>query len=213
MVPFFDPVDPASDQARRLLEHELSRGRYSQRASLIDRAAQWLADLWHRYLDVSIGAGAPVALLVVVGAFVIALLVWILPKVRRERRGQRGAGVIEDPAATPTDYRARASRALGEGRLDDALLDTFRAVAAEATERTLLDDAPGQTAHEISLALAPSFLDQQTALRTAADRFDAVRYGNGRATRPEVDEMVALDRTLSRGRPAHQLLEPPLAHS
>jgi hypothetical protein len=212
VVPFFDPVDPSSGEARRLLAHELSRGRYSEQSSLIDRVAQWLASLWHRYLDVSVGGGAPLVLLVVVAVLVVVLLVWILPKVRRERRGPGATGVIDDPAATPADYRARAARALEEGRLDDALLDTFRALTAEAIDRTLLDDAPGQTAHEISIALGPSFPDRRAALGVAADRFDAVRYGNARASRAEVDEMAELDRALALTRP-HLQHTTPLAHT
>lgn len=198
----FDPVDPSSGQARQLLEQELSRGRYLNQDSMLERLAQWLADLWHRFFDVSLGGGGPAVLLVVVIVLIVALLVWLLPKVRRERRSaDAGAAVLEDPTLTADDYRARASSARSDGRHDDALLDAFRAIAVSMSARTLLDGAPGSTAHEISLALGPTFPAHAGTLRSAADRFDAVRYGGEHATPGQADEMLALDRALAAARP------------
>ena len=80
---------------------------------------------------------------------VIALLVWVLPKVRRESFVPASDGtVLEDLTITPRFYRGLAAQALRDGRYDDAVLDGFRAIAKDMSSRTLLDDAPGRTAHE-----------------------------------------------------------------
>lgn len=109
--------------------------------------------------------------------------------------------VLEDPHLTARDYRDRAERAWRSGDWDAALLDSYRALAASADERTLLDDVPGRTAHEIALALATPFAEHAPALGDAADRFDDVRYGDRHATREQAERVRSLDSTLARTRP------------
>ncbi|MDQ3359155.1 MAG: DUF4129 domain-containing protein [Actinomycetota bacterium] len=60
---------------------------------------------------------------------------------------------------------------------------------------------PGRTAHEIAVALAPRFTDHSGRLADAADRFDAVRYGDQRATEEQARSVLDLDRELARTRP------------
>ena len=137
-----------------------------------------------------------------VAAVVIALLAFVLPRVRRERRLPGGsAAVLTDPTVTASMYRARVAAALGEGRFDDALADAYRAIARAATERTLLEDSPGRTAHEVALGLEAVFPAEQDELRRAADQFDAVRYGSRHIGRADVERVVELDRRLTRTRP------------
>jgi len=69
------------------------------------------------------------------------------------------------------------------------------------SDRTLLDDAPGRTAHEVSLALASPFPDHSVRLAEAANVFDAVRYGHRRATADQAGEVQRLDAELVRARP------------
>ena len=109
--------------------------------------------------------------------------------------------VLEDLTITARVYRDLAAQAWREERYDDAVLDSFRAIAKDMGERNLLDDAPGSTAHEASLALVPRFPDHAARLALAADLFDAVRYGHRPATADQAGEVQRLDAELVATRP------------
>ena len=199
------PLDPSRSEGRRLLQEELSKPRYAVEPSLWDRFREWLLGL----LDTT-GPGLPswvFALVVVVVFGVLALAAALL--LRPEARARRSAtdrGVLDERGVDATAYRTRANDALRQGNWDTAVLDGYRAVVAAAVERTILDELPGRTAHEASLDLSHAFPDEGEALRAGADRFDAVRYGHGRASETEAREVLALDERLARARPR-------LAHS
>ena len=111
----------------------------------------------------------------------------------------RPLDVPDVPAAT---LRDRARAAVARGDWDSAVLDGVRTVARAAVERVVLDDAPGRTAHEVSLALTTPFPAEQAALLAAADSFDAVRYGHRSATEDQARAVLALDERLAAARPA-----------
>jgi Domain of unknown function (DUF4129) len=195
-------LEPGPDQARSWLEEELRSAAY-HRAPLLDRLVQWVED---RLADLSSPSahlsGAPTVVTVLLTLLVAGLLLWVLPRVRRERSVRRPAGaVLVDPRVTAAQYRARAAEARGTGRYGDAVLDSFRAVARDLSERTLLDDAPGLTAHEVSVAAAAAFPGDAAGLARAADLFDSVRYGSATASRQDADDVAALDARLARERP------------
>lgn len=201
-------LDPTPDQARDWLERELHRADYQ--STWTEAVIRWVLDTLRTLLD---GAGRVAGLspviTVLVALVVIALLVWVLPKVRREPAVARtGGAVLEDRAITARTYRDLAAEAFRVGRYDDAVLDGFRAIAKDMSDRTLLDDAPGRTAHEVSLALAQPFPDQANRLARAADLFDSVRYGHRRATADQAGQVRQLDVALVKTRPV--LAAPPL---
>jgi len=141
---------------------------------------------------------------VLVALVVIALLVWVLPRVRREPVAEPSDGaVLTDLTTTARFYRDLAARALRDGRYDDAVLDRFRAIAKDMSDRTLLDDAPGRTAHEVALALASPFPDHADRLAWAGDLFDSVRYGHRRASADQAGNVQRLDVELVTTRPVH----------
>jgi hypothetical protein len=111
--------------------------------------------------------------------------------------------VLGGAILTAAQYRARAQQALLQERYAACVLDLLRAIARDAVERTLLEDAPSLTAHEIAARLATAFPAAGDELRWAADRFDAVAYGEADATRSDAERMVALDRTIAAARPVH----------
>ncbi|MFW5475039.1 DUF4129 domain-containing protein [Knoellia sp. CPCC 206450] len=196
------PLDPTRSEGRRLLEEELAKPRYAVEPSLWDRFREWLLGL----LDTT-GPGLPswvfaLVALVVVAVLTLAVILLLRPEARA-KRSATDRGVLDERGVDATAYRSRASDALRQGRWDTVVLDGYRAVVAEAVERTVLDELPGRTAHEASLALSGAFPDEAEALRAAADRFDAVRYGHGRATEVEAREVLALDERLTRARPRH----------
>ena len=196
------PLDPTSPQARQWLEDELRKGIYHERKGLLQRIWDWLNELISGAGSGTAGlAGWTIWIAVAVIAGVVALV--LVRSIHAERRmtGVRREGVLEGPTRTAAEHRAAAARALEAGDADTAVLEAYRALTRSAVERTLLDDLPGRTAHEVAVALAPVFPASASSLAVAADTFDAVRYGR-RTARPEsARDLIALDADLARTRP------------
>jgi uncharacterized membrane protein YccC len=194
-------LNPTPPQARTWLRQELHRTDYQ--SSWLDSASRWISEQLRKLLE---GAGnlsgvSPV-ITALIAVIVIALLVWVLPRVRREPVAARaGEAVLDDLTITARRYRDLAAQALREERYDDAVLDGFRAVAKDMSDRSVLDDAPGRTAHEVSLALADPFPGHAERLARAADLFDAVRYGHRRASAGQAGQIQQLDAELVTARP------------
>jgi hypothetical protein len=195
------PLDPTSAQAREWLEAELRKGSYHESPGLLQRLWDWLSDV---LLSTTTGGSLPwwtVWLAVLVGVGVVALLVARSVRAERRMRGPRDRGVLEGPVRPASEHRAAARAALADGDADTAVLEGYRAIARSAVERTLLDDLPGRTAHEVSVDLGPAFPVHTAALASAADAFDAVRYGRRSASVDTARAVLALDDDLSRARP------------
>ena len=194
-------LSPTPPQAWTWLRQELHGSDYQ--SSWLDSAGRWISEQLSKLLE---GAGSLSAISPVITALiaviVIVLLAWILPRVRREPSVAATAGaVLDDATLTPRIYRDQAARALREGRFDDAVLDGYRAIAKDMSDRGVLDDAPGRTAHEVSLALASPFPDLAGRLAQAADLFDSVRYGHRRANADQAGRISQLDAELVATRP------------
>ena len=204
LLPRGVPVDPDRDQARDWLAEELSGPGYRLRESLVVRVWTWVQD--HLPTLGPVGALPTWTTWVVLGAVLGAVLA-VLAFAQRDRwrRGaltaRRPGSVLDEAGVRAEDYRTRANAALAAGDPDRALLDAYRAVAARAVERTLLDDRPGRTAHEVALALTPLFPTDAGRIAATADRFDAVRYGHDHAGPDDAREALALDLRLAGTRP------------
>lgn len=202
--PVASGLDPSRDEARRWLAEELSGAEYNRPEPVIQRIIDWLLERLDALVQLIPGSTglSQLLLVAVVALAVVALVFAVRGRLRQGRLRERGTGaVLDEPHLTARDYRARAETARQRGDWDAALLDSYRALAASASERTLLDDAPGRTAHEIALALTVTFPEHDASLRSAADRFDDVRYGERHATRAQAETVRDLDATLSRARP------------
>ena len=194
-------LSPTPAQGREWLKQELAGPDYQ--SPWLDSVIRWIRDVLGKLVD---GArqvtGLSPAVTAGLAILLIALLVWILPKVRRERvAAVSQEAVLKDPTITGRQYRDLAAQAIRDGRFGDAILDGFRAIAKDMSDRGLLDDAPGRTAHEVSLALASPFPDHADALADAADLFDSVRYGHRRVGEAQANQMRALDAELATTRP------------
>lgn len=198
------PLNPDSPTARDWVERELSKGIYRDERGLIDRFIDWLIDFLNQLPG---GAGGlpgwiiwlACAFVLVIGA--VAAARTLRTDVRRTTTGDND-GVLGAERLTAAEYRARAQQSLADGDASAAVLDAYRAIVAAAIERTLLDDLPGQTAHEIALTLSPVFATYATGLATAADTFDAVRYGKRGADRRDAQTILDLDAALLETTPA-----------
>lgn len=205
-VPLAPPLDPDRDEARRLLQDELGSGEYQLRESLVSRVWRWFTDL---FSGLNLPGQLPTwATWVVLGLVLVAVLAVLAfagrDRWRRGRLAGRGASgaVLDGPRRTAAEHRSLAQEALAAGRWDTTVVEGYRAVAVEAVERTLLDDRPGRTAHEVALGLGPVFPAEGSALGRAADAFDAVRYGRHRADAEQARAVLELQARLSSARPA-----------
>ncbi len=206
-----DPLRPDPDQAREWLREELAKPDYQR--PLLERLLGWFNERLDDITSVASGASQLSALAAIVLAVaLVGLLLYVAPRVRRERtvrRGDRGPLLEED--VTATELRARAEQALADGRLEDAAVDGYRALATRMVERGTLDATPGSTAHELATRLAARFPAQASGLVTAADLFDAVLYGDHPASREDARSVLALDDVLQRTRPVDPVAAvPPL---
>ena len=194
------PLDPTSPEAREWLEDELRKGIYHEQKGLLERLWDWLMGLLNTTGNASFPAWT-VLVAVAVGAAVVGLVLWRTLRAERSMTGPRRAGVLEGPARTAAEHRTAARAALERGDTETAVLEAYRALARSAVERTLLDDLPGRTAHEVAVALGPVFPASAASLAHAADTFDAVRYGRRAATVESARAVIDLDASLSTTRP------------
>ena len=190
------PLDPSGDEGQRLLRRELLHPEYQQNP--FQRLLAWL---W-RHLESGAGAASDMSWLttlvtMVVVATLVLALVWLLTRVRRDRRSRVETAVLPEHRVSAAELRRRAERALAEGRHDDAVVDAFRAVAARQVERGRLDDQPGATAHEVAARLATTYPEQGGRVGRTADLFDATMYGHRSATLADAADVLALDDTLA----------------
>jgi len=192
------PLDPTGDEARSLLRRELARPEYHD-ANVIDRIENWI----QRRFEDGVGAAQDVPPIGTFAAIVVALLIvtGIVMLVSRARRTAR-ARTDRTPALTgevvsAAELRARAEAALAAGRFDDALVDAYRALAVRQVERGRIEDLPQATAHELAAGLGAEFPAQRHLIRTSADLFDEVLYGDHPATRAQAADVLALDDELS----------------
>ncbi|WP_022924963.1 DUF4129 domain-containing protein [Serinicoccus marinus] len=199
------PIDPDRDEARRLLTEELESGDYRLQEPWLTRAWRWFVEQLPDVPD--LGALPPWTTWAVLGLVLCAVAaVLVFASRDRWRAGrlapQAAAGpVLGGARRSAADYRTSAREALSAERVDEAVLDGYRALAAGAIERTLLDDRPGRTAHEVAQELSPVFPVHADDLRRAGDVFDAVRYGDHRASTEQAQAVLALDERLLDSRP------------
>lgn len=197
-------LDPDRDQARQWLDSELSEAEYNRAEPLIRRVIDWLLGRLDDLFSLVPGSQSLGWVLVLAVLVLVAVVAYFAARGRRRGRAlmQGGTGaVLEDPTLTAADYRSRADRAAQAGDWNAVLLDSYRALAADGVERTLLDHASALTAHEVGRDLGRYFPTQRAQLTGAADTFDRVRYSDGSSTQQEATGVRDLDRTLTRARP------------
>lgn len=201
-------LDPDRDEARRLLEEELRHPDYHRSEPIIQRILNWFLERLDSLIGFLPGSNAlaQVLLFIVVVLVAVAIVFALRGRWRHNRlRTKSGTGsVFDDPSMTSAEYRARAAAAMAAQHWSAAVLDSYRAIAARADERALLDEVPGRTAHEIALALEPIFPDHADQIARAGDLFDAVRYGDLAASQDQARWLVDLEVTLEKSRPVHQ---------
>ncbi|GAA3683206.1 hypothetical protein GCM10023081_21410 [Arthrobacter ginkgonis] len=202
---------PDADDARNQLAEELARAEYAQARP--NPLLGFLHDLWQGFLswfEGLNGLGPNLGTAVVLAAAVaLVLLAVAVMRPRLNRRAPvQEPGLGLSPRLTAGDYRARAERAAAGGDWSTAYVERFRALVLAAEERTLLDPQPGRTAFEATGRLGTLFPEQGAALARAATLFNALRYGDHRATSAEHAVLASLDDALAAARPSAGLGSP-----
>lgn len=197
-------LNPGAEQARRWLEEELARDEYHDGRSLLERVFRWLAEQLAKAqstTDQGPGFAAHPVVIALVAAVLVGAIVLLLTKVRAQRRVEPGDGSIGALTLSAPQFRDRAAAAMREGRWNDAIVHLTRAIARDASDRTLLADAPSLTAHEVGARLAAVFPGHGPAVLRTMDLFDAVRYGRYAATEPDAKHARATCESLRDARP------------
>lgn len=197
-------LDPDAEQARELLQRELSDPRYrAAQPSWFDLLAQTVAD-WLSSLGAPTGDGtslaAVVGVVVIAAVVVVALLVTGLPRLRRRSR-VAGSVLDADDQRSAAMIRGAAEAAAARGAWDEAVTEAFRAIARSLAERTIVTASPGTTAHGIAERAATALATEASGLRAAASDFDRVRYLGGHGEEADYRRIVALDERLRVLRP------------
>jgi hypothetical protein len=192
------PLDPSSDDAQSLLRRELVRPEYHER-----NVVQQLLDWIERSVDDGIEAASkapPLSTFLAILVFLLLVIgmVWLASRARRTARIARVPGVLlVVHSVAAADLRARAERALAEGRDADAVVDGFRALAVRQVERGRLDDLPGATAHEVAAAVGLAYPVNRAQIDHSAALFDAVLYGDRAASADQAAGVLQLDDVLA----------------
>jgi len=200
-LPVDAPLDPSSGEARSWLQRELLNPEYHQQ-NVVEQLITWL----QRQIGRGLAAAAQAPPLSTFAAMLIFLLllgglVWLLSRTRGTRRARVGSGpVLDDPAVTAAQLRARAEAALADGRTEQALVDGFRALTVRQVERGRLEDSPGATAHEVALSLATRFPQHGERVGDNARLFDLVLYGDRPASPDQATNVLRLDDELAAAR-------------
>lgn len=202
-----DPVPPSPDEAHRWAQEELSKPAYGR--SAVERFLDWLADRLTALFQPSGAPGTlpvPNLLAVLLILVLVALIVWLVVQARRRSpapppdEAAEEAVFGERPLAA-AEYRRRALAALQVGEAATAVVDGFRAIAAQSLERHALDEARDQTAQEFAAALRAVFPAFGDRVEQAAGAFDEALYGALPATPQQARRVLDLDEELTRATP------------
>jgi len=188
------PLDTPPDEARSKLRRELLRPEYNEQ-NLLQRFFTWIERQVGRGLDAASDAPPLSTLMAMVILVLLVLLIgWLVSRARlTARTDEQDRAVLTEEQVTADELRARADRALAEGRHEDAVVEGFRALTARQVERGRLADAPGATAHEVALALGREFPHLRSRVEAGGSLFDAVLYGDRPASGDQARSVVSLD--------------------
>jgi hypothetical protein len=198
------PVVPDRDTAREWLGSELQRPEYAERESLLSRLISWVLDWLSRidWPDTSM-SGPQLGATIAVIAAVVLLIAWLVAgPVQLGRDRARSAEVLDsDDARTAAQMRAAADAAASAGDWQTASVERFRAVVRSMEERVIIEPRPGRTAQEAAADAGRRLPVQAAGLRSGADLFDGVEYGDRVATAADDTDLRALDAEVTAARP------------
>jgi hypothetical protein len=199
------PVDLDEGEAKRLILDELAKAEYQQsQPNWLDTIAQGFLD-WLSSLQFDGDEGPPEALLAiivvaVIGAIVIAVLVFGLPRLNR-RSAASSVVFGEHDERSAEAMRHAAERSAADGDFTLAVAEMFRSIARGLTERTIVTVMPGTTAGDFSRRASSAFPAETESIAEAASAFDGVRYLGQPGSSAQFAAVNALESRLRASRP------------
>lgn len=198
------PVVPDRDTAREWLSGELQRPEYAERESLLSRLITWVRD-WLNGIDWPDTAmsGPQLGLAVAVVAVVVLVIAWLVAGPVQLGRDRAGSTEVldTDDDRTARQMRAAADAAAAAGDWHTAVVERFRAVVRSLEERVIIEPRPGRTAQEAAADAGVRVPGQAAGLRSGADLFDGVEYGDRTATAADDAVLRVLDTEVTAARP------------
>ncbi len=198
------PLTPGADEARLLLEQELSKPEYLNPQG-------WLSDLLDRLLNWLVGDrrvptmddGQATALIVGVVLLVVAVGValWVFLGPLGSGRLRSGEVFGDDETRTAAEMRADAVRLAEAEEWGPATQQCFRAMVRSLDERAIIEPNPGLTALEAARRAAERLPSVAGRLTDAAAVFDGLAYGGRPGSAEHYRTMQALDADVAGLRP------------
>jgi hypothetical protein len=199
------PVVPDRDTAREWLSSELQRPEYAERESLLQRLINWVLDwLGDAEWAAASMSGAQLGIVVAVIVVLVLGIAWLIAGPVRLGRDRAGSAEVlgADDARTAAQMRAAADAAAASADWRTAVVERFRAVVRSLEERVVIEPRPGRTAQEAAADAGVRLPGQAAGLRSGADLFDGVEYGDRVATAADDATLRTLDAEVRAARPA-----------
>ncbi|MGL5825882.1 MAG: DUF4129 domain-containing protein [Nocardioides sp.] len=190
-------LNPSPGDARDAIREELLRPEYDDR-TVLGRVIEWFA----RHFDGGVNAASASPLIttmvaVSIFASLAACTGWLLARTRRTTSlATTPAAASLDAHLSAAEYRRSAESAFATEDFALAIVSGFRALARDQIDRGHLADLPQATARELGALLAKRYPPAADSMRSAAQLFDAVRYGDRPATRQQAHDVLGLDELL-----------------
>jgi hypothetical protein len=219
LLPLEVPVRIGRDEAQRRAAEELAKAKYGgtpdwlvELAERADRWVQRIVDLVFRiFVEQDQCGGVNLGFLLAVGILLVAIAVVVwrvgLP---RWRPHHRDAAVALDSTRPAADYRALAEQHAASGDWAAAVRDRFRALVRELETQAILDERPARTAWEAAYRASQVLPTCREALRTGAESFNAVVYGDRPATSAAYQQMVAVEQQVTATADQGDLVDEPV---
>lgn len=206
-VPLDIPIRIGRDEAQRRAVEELGKAKYGGTPAWLDGLANRLDAFLQRIFDLVLpfllgrragdgGVNWGFVLAVTLLLVAIAVVVWRIGIPRWQKR-QRSAALDLDPSRGAADYRALAEDHARRQNWAAAVRDRFRAVVRELELRTILDERPARTASEAAYHASRALPSCAEPLRSGAETFNAVSYGDRQADAASYDQLVRLDQQVT----------------
>lgn len=200
---------PDPDDARRWAEEELAKAVYQEtEPTLFDKVAKSIGEFLTNLLSPNLSGGAfspiwaVIIVAIVLGAVVLAFVIWGRPRGEHRARTGESAAVFDDDTASAAQLRERADAAERDAQWNEAIIMRFRAIARGLDERGILRAPPGMTARTLAAESREFFPSDADELVRAGELFDDVRYLRRQGSADAARDLAALDRKIAETTPA-----------
>jgi hypothetical protein len=195
-------IDIGRDAAHDAAQQELGKPIYPK-ASLTERIFDWLDELMHEIMEE--GSSVPggwftMTVLILLLVVAIAVAIRVAMRTMRTNRGGRGA-LFGGQELSAAQHRATAELYAAQGDWAAAIRHRLRAVARQLEETAVLNPVPGRTATELARDAGAVIPGLSGELRSAAEAFNDVTYGERPGTEAGYRLIVALDEHLRSRQP------------